>query len=282
MLTSEQFSRTRRLALQIAGIELVERHRELLHRRCARLGVREGGGFDDLLDAVESGDNEAGQRLIRLITTKFTGFFRHPRQFEAAAKAALNAAQQNGRTRLWSAGTATGEEAYSMAIKLIELIGPENPPVTILATDIDETALTMAQNGTYGRRAMNELDPVRRTRFFTECSPHEWSVHSAVRQLVEFRALNLANATWPVEGSFDVIFCRNVLMYLEESLRCSVLERMASLLSPEGLLILDPTEHPGQASDLFYQKQDSVYRLKSRLSQRRVPTVFAVPQRGGS
>jgi chemotaxis protein methyltransferase CheR len=238
--------------------------------------------LDDLLDAAEGGDNGAGQRLIRLITTKFTGFFRHPRQFEAAAKAALKAAEQNRRARLWSAGTATGEEAYSLAIMLIEFVGREDAPATIVATDIDEAALTTAQNGKYGRRAMNELDSARRTRFFTEVSPQKWSVNPGVRRLVEFRALNLASVTWPVEGFFDVIFCRNVLMYLEESLRYSVLERMALLLGPEGLLILDPTEHPGQASHLFNQEQDSVYRLKSRLNQRGIAAALAVAQREGS
>jgi chemotaxis protein methyltransferase CheR len=234
-----------------------------------------------LLDAAESGDNEAGQRLIRLITTKFTGFFRHPRQFEAAAKATLAAAQQRDRARLWSAGTATGEEAYSLAIKLIECFGREDAPATILATDIDEAALTTAQNGVYVTRAISELASDRRTRFFTERSPDKWSVNPGVRGLVEFRTLNLVNATWPVEGFFDVIFCRNVLMYLEESLRCSVLEMIASLLGPEGLLILDPTEHPGQASHLFNQEQDSVYRLKLRMNQRGIQAE-AVAHREGS
>jgi chemotaxis protein methyltransferase CheR len=282
MLTSEQFNRTRRLALHIAGIELVERHRELLYRRGERLGFRGGNGFDMLLDAAESGDNEAGQRLVRLITTKFTGFFRHPRQFEAAANAALRAAQQGRRARLWSAGTATGEEAYSLAMSLMEFFNQEDPPASVLATDIDEAALNAAQNGEYGRRAMSELDSTRRTRFFAEAGPQLWVVNPGVRRLVEFRALNLANVTWPLEGSFDVIVCRNVLMYLEGSLRCSVLEGMASLLEPEGLLILDPTEHPGQASHLFNQEQDSVYRLKLILSQRSGPgAAAAIPQRGG-
>lgn len=265
MLTSDQFNRTRRLALHIAGIELVERHRELLYRRCERLGVRDGSGFDDLLDAAEGGDTEAGQRLIRLITTKFTGFFRHPRQFEAAAKAAFNAAQQRGAARLWSAATATGEEAYSLAMSLIEAFKHEEPPITILATDVDEESLSAARKGEYGARAIKELEPSRRTRFFTEAVQHRWAINAQVRQLVEFHRLNLAAVGWAIDGPFDVIFCRNVLMYLEESHRYSVLERMASLLAPGGLLILDPSEHPGRASHLFAPSPDAIYSLATRL-----------------
>jgi chemotaxis protein methyltransferase CheR len=269
MLTSEQFSRTRRLALDIAGIELVERHRELLYRRSERLGVQAGNGLDSLLDAAERGDHNAGQRLIRLITTKFTGFFRHPRQFEAAVNAASRAVRLCGRARLWSAGTATGEEAYSLAMSLIEFFGHEAPPAPILATDVDEESIKAAQKGEYGARAMDGLDPAGRARFFTEVAPHRWAVSPLVRRFVEFRTLNLARAAWPVEGPFDVIFCRNVLMYLGESHRYSVLERMASLLAPDGRLILDPSEHPGRASHLFSSAPDAIY--SRAMAQRRTP-----------
>jgi chemotaxis protein methyltransferase CheR len=282
MLTSDQFNRTRRLALHLAGIELVERHRELLYRRCERLGVRDSSGFDDLLDAAESGDNEAGQRLIRLITTKFTGFFRHPRQFEAAAIAAFKAAQQQGCARLWSAGTATGEEAYSLAISLLEFFKQDEPPVTILATDVDQTALNFAAKGQYGARALEVLDPVRRTRFFTQAGQHKWVINPLPRRLVEFGVLNLASDVWSVGGPFDVIFCRNVLMYLEECHRYSVLERMASLLAPDGVLILDPSEHPGRASHLFNRELDAIYSIGLKPGQGRKPrAAVAIRHRGG-
>lgn len=269
MLTSEQFSRTRRLALHIAGIELAERHRELLYRRSERLGASGGDAFDHLLDAAECGDNKAGQRLIRLITTKFTGFFRHPRQFETAAKAALKAAQQQGRARLWSAGTATGEEAYSLAMSMVECFHREEPSVTILATDVDEEALKIAQRAEYGARAMNAVEPVRRAGFFTQTAAQRWVINPSVRRSVEFRSLNLAGISWAVKGPFDVIFCRNVLMYLEESCRYSVLQRMASLLTSEGLLILDPSEHPGRAEHLFLGGPDAIYSRAKAL--RRTP-----------
>lgn len=259
MLTVEQFDRTRRLASSLAGIELVDRHRELLDRRRRRLGISSSAGLDSLLDAVEEGQGTARQQLLGLVTTKFTGFFRHPRHFDLAANHALAAAPGRRQARLWSAAAATGEEPYSLAMRLIEVSRRDDPPAGILATDIDVEALAVAQRGDYGAPAMRSVTPERRARFFVEHAPERWSLAPAARRSVEFRPLNLVGADWPVEGPFDVIFCRNVLMYLEAGHRHAVLERLAALLAPEGLLILDPAEHLGGAAHLFTPGADGVY-----------------------
>jgi chemotaxis protein methyltransferase CheR len=261
MLSDQQFDRTKRLALRLAGIELVERHRELVDRRSRRLGIPDSAGLDSLLDAVEEGDTAAKHKLLCLLTTKFTGFFRHPRQFDLATGHALQSAQHHGRARLWSAGAATGEEPYSLAMASIEAFRRDDPPADILATDVDAEALAVAQRGEYGEAAVQRLELARRERFFSAASlPRCWAIAPAVRRLVEFRPLNLVDPAWPVEGPFDVIFCRNVLMYLESRHRCAVLERMASLLAPDGLLMIDPTEHLGKAGHLFAPDADGVYR----------------------
>src|SRR5512136_2468598 len=100
MFSSQQFDRTKRLALSLAGIELVERHRELLDHRSRRLGILDSAGLDSLLDAVEEGERTASRKLVCLLTTKFTGFFRHPQQFDIAAGHALRVVQHHGRARL--------------------------------------------------------------------------------------------------------------------------------------------------------------------------------------
>jgi len=338
MLTTEQFDRTRRLALSLAGIELVERHRELLDRRGRRRGILDGAGLDSLLDAAEEGEPTARQQLLCLLTTKFTGFFRHPRHFDLAAKRALRAAQCRGQARLWSAAAATGEEPYSLAMALMELFQSDHPPASILATDIDVEALAVGQQGEYGEAALRALDPERRARFFswdprvegsrergvyaasareqndsfdgdrtpplpcemkrrerraprlaargtaastassTAAFPFRetrvarpWSIVPAARRLVQFRPLNLAGAGWAIAGPFDVIFCRNVLMYLESYHRGTVLERMASLLAPDGMLVLDPTEHPGKAGHLFTAGADGVYSPRRASFPERIP-----------
>jgi chemotaxis protein methyltransferase CheR len=263
MLTGEQFDRTRRLALRLAGIELLERHRELLQRRCRRVAIMNPADLDALLCAAENGDPAAGRRFVGLVTTKFTGFFRHPWHFEIAARQAAEAVRRRGRARLWSAGAATGEEPYSLAMALLESLQRDDPPIHILATDLDEDALTIAERGQYGEAALGALKSEQRARFFSEATrTTQWLLAPEARRLVDFRALNLIDPVWPIEGPFDVIFCRNVLMYLEADCRLVVLERMATLLAPEGLLILDPVEHPGPAGQLFAPGQNGTYSLR--------------------
>jgi len=267
MLSNQQFDRTRKLALKLAGIELVDRHRELLERRGRRLGILDSAGLDSVLAAAEQGEPGATQQLLCLLTTKFTGFFRQPRQIELAAAHALRAGERQGRARLWSAAAATGEEPYSLAMALIERRQGDTPPASILATDVDPEALAFARRGEYGEAAVRALDPVRRERFFGEARAARcWAVAPAVRRLVEFRTLNLIGDTWLVEGPLDVICCRNVLMYLETRQRYGVLERIASLLAPDGLLLLDPAEHLGKAAHLFTPEADAVYRRRRACS----------------
>ena len=260
MLSNQQFERVRQLALKLAGLDLVERHRDLLDHRGRRAGIQNSAQWDAQLGAAELGDAAATQQLLRLLTTKVTGFFRHPRHFEVAAARALRAARERGRTRWWSAAAATGEEPYSLAMTLIEAFGNDEPPASVLATDADVDALKAAERGEYAEAALEGLEPARRDRFLCESKiSRRWQVIPAVRRLVEFRALNLASIEWPVEGPFDIIFCRNVLMYLEASHRYAALERLASLLAPDGLLMLDPAEHLGKAGHLFTPGADSVF-----------------------
>ncbi len=264
MLTSEQFDRTRRLALRLAGIELLDRHRELLHRRCRRIKILNAASLDALLNAAENGDPAAGRQFVDLVTTKFTGFFRHPSHFELAAQHAFAAAGRRGRARLWSAAAATGEEPYSLAMALIEVFRRDDPPATILATDINEETLAVARQGQYGEAALGALTPDQRARFFSQSTGKTcWHLAPEVQRLVEFRALYLVDLVWPIEGQFDVIFCRNVLMYLEPGYRHAVLDRIASLLTPEGLLVLDPVEHLGPAGRLFAPGTNGIYSLRS-------------------
>lgn len=267
MLTSGQFEQARRLALRLAGIELVDRHREVLYRRSERLGILEGNSLDALFRAADEGDPRASQRLVSLFTTNLTGFFRHPAHFDVAAEHALRVAQRRDQARCWSAAAATGEEPYSLAMAVTEVFRSEEPRVTILATDIDVEALAVARRGEYRVRAIAGLGAERRERFFTETAASQWGIKPAVRRLVEFDALNLVDVAWRnIEGPFDVVFCRNVLMYLETLYRYSVVERLASLIAPDGLLILDPTEYLGKAGHFFASAAaDGVYTRRRAL-----------------
>ena len=269
MLTIELFDRTRELALRLAGIELFERHRDVLDRRSRRLGIHDGPAFDALLQATEAGGAAATRQFVGLLTTNFSGFFRHPRHFELAAEHALWAVHRRGAARLWSAAAATGEEPCSLAMALIEVFQRNDPPVTILATDIDEDALAMARRGEYAGPALSAVSADHRAQHFSSAAKaRHWRISQAVRDLVEYRRLNLTDLVWPPAGPFDVVFCRNVLMYLEANHRYAVLERVASVLAPDGMLILDPTEHLGKADHLFAPGTNGIYASRSAAHRR--------------
>lgn len=268
MLSDQQFDRIRRLAVSLAGIELAERHRDLLDRRGRRVGICDNTGWDSLLASAEAGDSAATRTLVHLLTTKFTGFFRHPLHFDIAAEHARRVAERAGRARLWSAAAATGEEPYSLAMSAIERFGRDDPPVSILATDVDAAALAIARRGEYTESALQGLALERRTRFLSAAGIDQLArVADAVRALVEFRVLNLIDADWPVEGPFDVIVCRNALMYLDSDLRNGVVLRFGSLLAPDGLLMLDPVENLGDACALFTRGAEGVYARRQRFDR---------------
>ena len=260
MVSNLQFDRIRKLALELAGIELVERHQELLNHRFRRLGILDEAGLDTFLSEAESGDPAATRRLVHLLTTKFTGFFRHPAQFKLAAEHAMEVTRRGGVARLWSAGAATGEEPYSLAMALVEAFGRDDPPASVLATDVDAEALAVGERGEYAESALRDLERSRRERFFVQ-RPNErtLAMTPSLRRIVEFRTVNLVRADWAVEGPFDVIMVRNVLMYLESGHRDHVLRRMLGRLAPEGLLMIDPVEGLGSMGSQFLDRGDGVY-----------------------
>lgn len=263
MLTNEQFDRTRRWAKRYLGIGMSERHRELLARRTQRLGLGRHETLESILDAAEADDELAVGRMVRLVTTHHTGFFRHLYHFDLAAEHALWTMHRGRPARLWSAAVSTGEEAYSLAIALLEVFRCENPATTILATDVDQEALTIGRRGEYREAALGGLTPGQRSHYFSPTNPPgSYRVAPAVRRLVEFRGLNLVAARWEVQGPFDVIFCRNVLMYLEAPYQAAVLERLSALLNPGGLLLLDPVEHLGPVHHRFSVVADGVHALR--------------------
>jgi chemotaxis protein methyltransferase CheR len=260
MLTSHQFERARRLADRLAGIELRERHREALGRRLAR----QGGDAEAVLSGAERGSPEASARLLRALTIQHTRFFRQAEQLERVASHALFAVERRGAARLWSAATSTGEEAWSLAMIVLARFGGAAPPVSILATDLDPDALALAEAGAYSASALAPVPREYRERWVSA----EGRIGPEARALVRFARQNLAEVSWEVKGPLDVVCCRNVLLYLCDDHRYAALERIAGLLAPDGLLLLDPSEHLGAAAPLFGAGSGGVYSARSGESPR--------------
>ena len=260
MLTDRQFERLCSAARDRIGIDLGTRHRKAMERRLRRR--LDAGGIesvDALLDGVDHGDDWAARDLTEIVTTSFTRFFRVPWHFEVAAEHLLWRADVSGRGRVWCAAASTGQEAYSIALAAIEIFHRDDPPVEIVATDINQAALAQAATGEFDQILPDAL----LQRFDGQLSQAGGRavVGGAARRLISFRRINFADADWPLLGDFDVVFCRNVLMYLYLPLRTRVLERIIRSIVPGGLLFLDPAETPGDAGHLLLNHGHGLYTV---------------------
>jgi chemotaxis methyl-accepting protein methylase len=220
------------------GIELKPAQLASLEAAIGR--VDRGLTAKDLLAQAVSA--ETIERLIDEITIRETFFFRHRSELDAIDwHSTLDAARARGSdvVRVWVAGCASGEEAYTVAILACEAFACASPPVRLLATDIAPTALEQAVGGRYGKRAMRTLPETIRQRYFTT-GGEIVSVGQRLRALVEFRRHNLVRDPVPPRGEqpFDVILCRNVLIYFDRPTVERVLKALEGALTPAGMLVL--------------------------------------------
>jgi chemotaxis protein methyltransferase CheR len=191
------------------------------------------------------------QRIIDAMTTKETSWFRDETPFEILSRhlLPLYARQDIKQLRIWSAACATGQEPYSISMIHQEYISTypgRLAPVQILATDIAANALAHAKQGFYDDLAINRgLSEPRRRRFFTR-QENGWGVIPAVRNAVSFRQFNLLDS-YVLLGKFDLIYCRNVLIYFSAAVKADILRRMAATLKPGGYLFLGSSESLGEA-----------------------------------
>lgn len=263
MMTDELFQRLRQLADAQAGIALYDRHRESISRRFERLRLNAAA----VIAGAERGEPNAQEQVINLLTTNHTSFFRHPHQLEKAARHALDAADRRGTARIWSAAASTGAEPWSLAMAVLALSKDDRPAVSILATDIDAIALAVGEAGIYSDATLAAIPAEQRRRWVDA----DGKISPAVRALVRFQRLNLVKIDWPIAPHIDVVCCRNVLMYLSTDYRYAVLERIAALLADDGLLLLDPSEHPGSAAIFFHGGSGGAYSLRPRSRSNVIP-----------
>lgn len=225
-----------------------------LQARLPALGLRDASAYVARLEVPE-GEGEL-RALLPLVTVGKTEFFRDGRQFEAFERtvfpAVLEAGRADGRqVRLWSAGCATGEEPYSLAMVAREH-GADAAEVDIWATDLNPVAAETAALGVYPGRRLVGISDERRRRFFVD-THGRFEVAPDVRALVRFESHNLAAPVWPkvAAGAFDVIFCRNVIIYFDQPTIIGVMERFYEGLRPGGWLFLGYSESLFKISTRF-------------------------------
>ncbi|WP_223478919.1 CheR family methyltransferase [Oricola indica] len=247
VLTDKQFAAISRLVRDESGINLSDAKRDLVYSRLVkRLRRLHMPDFGSYLDHVGSptGDGER-RELISAITTNVTNFFREPHHFEHLQRDVMpdlaSRLSHGESVRLWSAGCSDGREPYTIAATVLQAFpDAARHNLKILASDIDHNSLEKAKQGRYSAEMVSRMPPAVRDRYFRRAGD-EAEAGPQLRELIAFRYLNLL-ADWPFKQKFDVIFCRNVLIYFEQDLQARIFTRFCSVLKPGGYLYIGHSE----------------------------------------
>ncbi|MFP5505659.1 MAG: CheR family methyltransferase [Gammaproteobacteria bacterium] len=261
--TARDFARVRELIYRQAGISLSESKQEMVYSRLARrLRARNLDSFERYLDMLERGnDADEWQAFTNALTTNLTAFFREAHHFPILAEHLKRA---KAPLSIWCSAASTGEEPYTLAMTACEAFGSLNPPVSIVATDIDTNVLATAASGVYPIERVDKLPQDRLKRFFQRGKGDRSGyvrVRPELRQLISFQPLNLLAPAWPVKGPFDAIFCRNVMIYFDKPTQAKILERFVPLMKPDALLFAGHSENFMYASQAFRLRGKTVYEL---------------------
>ena len=269
--SKEDFERVRRLIATLAGIALLDHKENMVYNRLARR-LRAAGiaSFGEYLDVVEQPGSEERGRFVNALTTNLTSFFRESHHFDLLAEHASRhkrASRPGEALKVWSSACSTGEEPYSAAIVLHEAACSAE----ILATDIDTEVLKKAQRGDYPIEAVENLEPERVRRCFLKgvgANEGRVLVRPALRSMVRFLQRNLQGAAWPENERFDVIFCRNVMIYFSKEAQRQVLERFIKVLRPGGLLFVGHSESYAAGHPALQHRGKTAYERRGDGPQR--------------
>jgi chemotaxis protein methyltransferase CheR len=257
LLTPDQLGQLCGLLYDRTGMIFGESKRYYIERRVevrmAKAGIAEVARYI----AALSSDSQEMQALISAFTINETYFYREEGQLAALSRAILPRIVANRRpgdlVRIWSMPCSTGDEAYSIAIWLLEnwpMVDAWN--IEIVASDIDDTALDHARHGRYGERALARLPENVRDRYFGPLKGHVREIVDDLKESIHLSQANLIDArSMAAQGRFDVIFCRNLLIYFDDAARETAARNLFDSLNPGGVLCLGHTESMARISDRF-------------------------------
>ena len=269
--TRSDFERVRALIYARAGISLADSKQEMVYSRLARR-LRATGivSFERYLNDLEAGRlGEEWESFTNALTTNLTSFFREAHHFPLLAEHVKGLGEQPNT--IWCSASSTGEEPYSIAMTVCEAFNTLTPPVQIVATDIDTNVLAVGERGVYAIDRIDKMAPERARRFFLRGKGEQEGmvrVRPELRQLVTFKHLNLLADKWPVAGPFDVIFCRNVMIYFDKGTQRKILSRFVPLMKPDALLFAGHSENFLYVSDALKLRGKTVYELDPRRAPR--------------
>ena len=263
-LTEAHFNKVKDLLYRICGISLKAGKEGLVKARLSkRLRALGMDSFDSYLEYVEKDrTQEELPILVDAMTTNKTSFFRESQHFDFLSQKLLPQWQHKRKMRFWSAACSSGEEPFTLAMVLREKLADiDARDVRILATDISPTVLNAARQGSYTKERVDEVPAPLRHKYFTGVGPRPqqlYEVDAAVQKLVHFAQLNLMDP-WPMQGPFDAIFCRNVMIYFDKETQGALIRRFHDLLIPGGHLFIGHSESLTGIEHPFRYVQPALY-----------------------
>lgn len=263
-LDDKQFNKVCALVYRLSGIHLRQGKEALVKTRLMkRLRKLNIASFDDYINLIESkaGQSELGM-MIDVMTTNKTSFFREQPHFDFLSKAILPGINKN-KIRIWSAACSSGQEAYSIAILLREKMPDVDfLDIRILATDISRRMLEEANEGVYDEDKMEGIAKEILCKYFSKIKSSsivEYKVKDCVRKMISVASLNLLS-NWPMKGPFDVIFCRNVMIYFDRPTQQKLVDRFWNILESGGYLFVGHSEGLSAVKHKFKYVQAAIYR----------------------
>jgi chemotaxis protein methyltransferase CheR len=264
-LKPREFRAISDLMYRLSGVNLTPGKEGLVESRLAsRLRALQLGSFDDYLAHVE---HDRSQReltmLVDLLTTNKTSFFREPEHFDYLKAHVLPRLRaRGGESRFWSAGCSSGEEPYSLAMLLAEeWSGPPSPQARILATDLSTRIVARAEMAEYDQGTLADMPAARIKRHLEPVAGTDgarYRVRQSLRAMVRVGRLNLMES-WPMKGPFDVIMCRNVMIYFDSATQEKLVNRFYGLLAPGGSLLVGHSESLSALTHDFRYVQPATY-----------------------
>lgn len=260
--SNADFARIKALIYQHAGISLHEGKHAMVYSRISRR-LRETGhtSFKAYLNWLESkAQPEEWQEFINALTTNLTSFFRENHHFVELDRL-VRAGPPGHEWKVWCSASSTGEEPYSIAMTLADALGV-NGKFRIWASDIDTKVLETAARGVYKLDALKNVDQAQKQKYFmkgTGANSGLARVKPELQRHLQFMTLNLIEDNWALKETFDVVFCRNVMIYFDNATQRQVLARIHRLIKPQGTLFVGHAENFSDARSLFTLRGKTVY-----------------------
>ena len=244
----QTFNKFREIVYTNSGISLNDTKEAMVSARISKrmrvLGFTSHQQYLQFLLKEASGNEIT--HFLDVISTNVTSFFREPSHFAFLSSVVSKWIEKGKRRiRIWSAAASTGEEPYSIAMTLLDSCGQRNLDMRILATDISTSALAKAQDGVYPSVVVEGVPESYKKLFFVSEKQHAdvfYRVQDQLKKMVVFRRMNLSNPPFPMAGQLDMVFCRNVMIYFDNSVRMRLISEIYRLLQPSGYLLTGHAE----------------------------------------